>query len=98
MKRFVWLCVLFGLGLTTCHFAFTQTQIDSDELTLKSHRLPTDTEGLLAFFRKRSLKDGDAKNIESLVRKLGSSVYREREPAAKELISYGSAAMPFLKT
>jgi HEAT repeat protein len=98
MKRIVWLGVLFGLGLATCHFAFTQTQIDSDELTLKSHRLPTDTEGLLTFFRKRSLKEGDAKNIESLVRKLGSNVYREREPAAKELISYGSAAIPFLKT
>jgi len=97
MKRFLWLGVLFGMGLATCHFALSQTQTDSDELTLKSHRLPTDTEGLINFFRKRSLKEGDARIIEGLVRKLGSDVYREREPAAKDLISYGSAAIPFLK-
>ena len=53
MKRFLWLGVLFGLGLAASHVALSQTQIDTDELTLKSLNLPSDTEGLLAFFRKR---------------------------------------------
>src|SRR5437660_6875200 len=39
-----------------------QTQLEIDEKTLKDLSLPTDAKGLVDFFEKRSLKDGDAKH------------------------------------
>ena len=92
-RRF--LGVIFGwLLLTTVQ---AQTQLETDEQTLRSHGLPTDAKGLLNFFVQRSLKDGDAKHLETLVRKLGSDVYGIREPAKKELIIRGPVALPFLR-
>ena len=92
-RRF--LGVIFGwLLLTTVQ---AQTQLETDEQTLRSHGLPTDAKGLLNFFVQRSLKEGDAKHLEALVRKLGSDVYGIREPAKKELIIRGPVALPFLR-
>src|SRR6476619_6761448 len=74
-----------------------QSQLETDEQTLRNSKVPTETEGLLQFFQKRSLKEGEAKVLEDLVQKLGSEVYRIREPAAKELVASGPMALPFLK-
>ena len=95
MNRLCWLGVVFGWLLVAAVQA--QTQLETDEQTLRSHGLPTDAKGLLNFFVQRSLKDGDAKHLEALVRKLGSDVYGVREPAKKELIIRGPVALPFLR-
>ncbi|MBI2809015.1 MAG: HEAT repeat domain-containing protein [Planctomycetes bacterium] len=97
MKRHRWIGIVLGLLLATTTYA--QSQLDSDEQTLKNHNppLPTDGKGLLEFFKKRSMKEGDAKHLGGLVQKLGSDVYREREPAARELKLAGSRALPFLR-
>ncbi len=42
--------------------------LQDDEQTLKNSKLPTDTDGLISFFEKRSLKEGQAKILEDLVR------------------------------
>ena len=97
MYRHHWIGVLCGLLLATC--ARGQSQLDTDEATLKTQSPPVATDGpsLLKFFEDQSLKAGDAQRIEGLIKKLGSDVYREREPAAKELITKGPAALPFLR-
>ncbi len=98
MFRHSWIGVVCGLVLATS--AVAQTQLETDEQTLKSHNppLPTDGKGLLEFFQARSMKEGDAKVLEALVNKLGSDVYREREPAVKELVKAGPRALPFLRS
>jgi HEAT repeat protein len=68
-----------------------------DEQLLKAAGVPTDNEGLLQFFRHRSLKDGDRALLTELVRKLDSGVFKERDDAMRELTLRGPAAVPFLK-
>lgn len=98
MKRLCIIGSLFVLGLFSLSDAqTTPTQLESDEQTLKTLRLPTDTEGLMNFFRQRSLKEGDEKHLTALSRQLGSDVFSVRDKAAKELISRGPVALPFLK-
>lgn len=98
MYRHRWIGVVCGLLLATC--VRGQTQLETDEATLKSQSPPvaTDGPGLLKFFQDQSLKEGDGKRIEDTIKKLGSDVFREREPAAKELILKGPAALPFLRS
>ena len=95
MSRFRWIGVLLACFLAVA--AKAQTPLESDEQTLRANKLPTDAKGLLAYFEKQTLKEGEAKHLEALVKKLGSDVYREREPAAKELIERRAAALPFLR-
>jgi HEAT repeat protein len=95
MKRLCWIGVVVGWLLVT--FAWAQAPLETDEQTLRNHNLPTDAKGLLNFFVQRSLKEGDAKHLDALVRKLGSDVYSVREPAKKELIIRGPVALPFLR-
>jgi hypothetical protein len=96
MCRHRWLGVVVAFLIAAS--ARGQSHLEQDEATLRSHSLPTDGKGLVDFFQKRSLKDGDEKHLADLVKKLGSDVYREREPAAKELVSRGPVALPFLRS
>lgn len=73
-----------------------QTTPELDEQILKSGGVPTDNDGLLKFFRLRSLKDGDRKVMEDFIKQLSSDVFRERENATKELILRGALSLPFL--
>jgi HEAT repeat protein len=95
MKRFRWIGVLVGCLVASC--AVAQTQLETDEATLKAAKLPTDGPGLLEFFVSRSMKEGDAKELESLVKALGSGVYSERETATKKLVARGPVSLPFLR-
>lgn len=97
MKRLRFIGVLFGWLLVTC--AQAQTQLETDEATLKNHKPPiaTDAKGLIEFFVNQSPKEGDAALMEALVRKLGSDVYSIREPAKVQLIKRGPLALPYLR-
>src|SRR6266508_3363246 len=77
--------------------ARAQDQAQLDEQLLKTAGLPTDTEGLLTFFKQRSLKDSDRGKFEELVRTLGSKSFKERTYAEKELLVRGPLALAFLK-
>ena len=74
-----------------------QTPTDQDEAFLKKAGLPTDDQGLLQFFRFRTLKDEDRKKMEDWVNQLGSEKFKEREAAQKELLIRGPLSLPFLK-
>jgi hypothetical protein len=57
----------------------------------------TDSKSLVEFFRNRSLTAEGRKELEKLIRQLGSDQYAQREQATKELIRRGRLAIPFLK-
>lgn len=80
----------FGQGQT----AGQATEVD--EQILKSGGIPTDDAGLLRFFQLRTLKEGDQKVMEQLVRQLSSDLYKEREHATKELLLRGPLALNLL--
>ena len=58
MNRIRWIGIVLAMLLTVTTYG--QTQLQTDEQTLKSNNLPTDAKGLVDFFEKRSMKDGDA--------------------------------------
>jgi HEAT repeat protein len=68
-----------------------------DEQILQAAKLPSDTPGLLEFFRLRSLHDGDGPYLKKLVQQLGGESFKEREQASKELLLRGPIALPYLQ-
>lgn len=95
MNRLCWIGVVCGCLLATG--ASAQTQREADEQTLKAQKIPIDAKGLIEFFEAKSPRDGEAKELEAMVRKLGSEVYAVRETAKKDLIKRGPPALPFLR-
>ena len=93
MIRFRW----FGLvlGLLMAAVAQAQTTLQTDEQTLKNHHLPTDAKGLIDFFQKRSMKEGDEKRLRILVQRLDSDAYLLREASIRELIGAGRSRCRF---
>jgi HEAT repeat protein len=95
MFRIRWIGVLFGC-LLAAHLR-AQTQLETDEQTLKKLNMPTDAKGLIEYFEAGSLKQGDAPKLEALARKLDSTQFRERETASIEVVKRGPVILPFLK-
>jgi hypothetical protein len=71
--------------------------VAQDEQVLKNAHVATDTEGLLKFFQKRTLAEGDRDKVKALIGQLGSDVFRLREQALTELIARGPAVVEMLK-
>src|SRR5262249_42782358 len=70
--------------------------VAADEKLLKEHGIATDGEGLVQFFRQRSLKEVK-EHLEGWVRDLGSASFHKRQEATQQLIQRGAPALPFLK-
>lgn len=69
----------------------------ADEAFLTQHKVATDGDSLLTFFRKRTLSPDDRRRLEALVRKLGDTSFEVREEAEKELMAAGTPALPIVK-
>jgi HEAT repeat protein len=69
----------------------------ADEALLKENRIGTGAAALAAYLRKRSLSDRDRQHFRELARGLGSTSFRTRKEAARDLIAAGSQALPFLR-
>src|ERR1043166_4570688 len=69
-----------------------------DEAILTRAKLTTDPDALLAFLKKRVLPEKDRSELERLVRDLGSSDYRTREKATRELSKRGVLALDVLRS
>lgn len=95
MKHIRWIGVVLGC-LLTAHLC-AQTQLETDEQTLKKDGKPIDAKKLIEYFEKGSLKEGDAAKLTALAKKLDSTQFREREMAGKEVIETGPKMLPFLK-
>lgn len=74
-----------------------QESAEADEALLKAAGVATDADGLLDFFRKRTLKEEDRARLAALVKQLGSTNYRERDRATRGLLAQGRPAVPLLK-
>lgn len=96
MFRIRWIGVVVGVLLAAK--AGAQTQLQTDEETLRKLKMPTDAKGLIEYFEAGSLKEGDAPKLDALARKLDSAQFREREAATKEVIARGPVILPFLKS
>jgi HEAT repeat protein len=69
-----------------------------DAKTLKEAGLsPTDSAGLLQFFRARTLAEVDRTKIASLIEKLASDEFSTRDEAREELEKVGAPAVPLLR-
>ena len=71
--------------------------VSQDEQILKNAHVATDADGLLKFFQKRTLAEGDRDKVKALIGQLGSNVFRLREQAGTELIARGPAVVEMLK-
>ncbi len=74
-----------------------QTSLAECEKLLRDSNLPTDAEGLLQFFRKRTLAEVDRGKIETALKELGSPDFDVREKASEILSNAGLAAIPLLR-
>src|SRR4051812_33712638 len=66
----------------------------ADERVLQEARLATDTPSLIAALRKRVLPDADQKELENLLKQLGSDRFVVREKAHAALLAHGLNALP----
>jgi HEAT repeat protein len=67
-----------------------------DRRIVKAAGIVPDGDGLLAFFRSRTLSDEARKELEQLVKDLDSAVFATRQEAAKKLVQAGTPALPFI--
>jgi HEAT repeat protein len=74
----------------------TDAAVKEDERLVREAKVNPDAPGLLAFFRKRTLKDADRETMARLVRQLGSRSFAQREAASRQLESWGPPALAFL--
>lgn len=74
-----------------------QTPATADEQILAAAKLPTDDAGLIEFLRLRSRRADDAVQLKKLVEQLGSTSFKERDYADKQLLLRGTAALPYLR-
>lgn len=72
--------------------------LPGDEVALRAASLPTTPAGLLEFFRRRTGPAPTAERLAELISKLGSREPGPRERAMAELIGYGQAVVPALRT
>src|SRR5262249_42137494 len=79
------------------HVRAAEDSLAADEALVKEAGVVPSGPGLLAFFRKRSLTDDDRRELEVLVRRLGSPRYKERLKAFADLLAIGSPALPFVR-
>src|SRR4051812_11011244 len=72
-------------------------KLTPDEKTLDDAGVPFDGDGLLAFFRRRTLDEADAGRIRGLIRQLGADDFDDRESAAQAIRKVGVRAAPLLR-
>jgi HEAT repeat protein len=72
-------------------------ETDPDVIELRKANLDSSDAGLLAFVRRRVAAEGDRRNLDRLVRKLGSKEFADREEASACLISLDLAAQDVLR-
>jgi hypothetical protein len=73
------------------------TALEEDEKLVRDAKEPTDTAGLVAFFRKRTLSEADRAALQGLVEQLGARSFARREDASRRLVRWGMPAKAFLE-
>jgi len=68
-----------------------------EENILREAGVAVDADGLLAFFRQRTLGDAESKRIGEIIKRLGADDFDDRQRAAKELRKVGGRATPLVR-
>ncbi|MBV9125202.1 MAG: HEAT repeat domain-containing protein, partial [Planctomycetes bacterium] len=68
-----------------------------DESVLQAAGVPTDSPGLLEYFRKQTLTAAEQERLQELIQRLGDRSFRVREQALLDLIQVGPPALPPLR-
>ena len=68
-----------------------------EENILRKAGVAVDGDGLLTFFRERTLGDAETKRIGEIIKRLGADDFDDRERAAKELRKVGGRATPLVR-
>ncbi|MBX9678798.1 MAG: PQQ-binding-like beta-propeller repeat protein [Gemmataceae bacterium] len=92
MKRHLALVVCV-IGCVAPAWSQEPSQVKEDEKTLKAAGLPNDGPALLDYLRKRTIKEADGKQVESLIRDLGDEEFKVREKAYGQLMAIGTAGL-----
>jgi hypothetical protein len=94
---------LLSLGVALCGFALPaqeqpkENPYAGDEAVLNGAGLKYDGPGLLTFFRKRTVTDGELAKLRELVKRLGDDSFAVRERTSEELTAAGRVVAPLLK-
>jgi hypothetical protein len=91
------LLVAFVLSIAPVGAAAAPVQPSPEENILKRAGVPVDADGLLTFFRGRTLSDAECKQIGQLIHQLGADNFDDRESASKALQKIGGRAVPLLR-
>jgi HEAT repeat protein len=74
-----------------------EKEVDPDEQILLDAEIGTDTASVQALLRKCAESDADLRQLDSLIRQLGSDSFRKREEASQKLVSLGLPALEPLR-
>jgi len=74
-----------------------EAAIAEDEAVLAKAKVGTDAAALVAFFRKRTLRDADVQRIQDLIKQLAADRFAEREEATRKLVEFGPGALTQLR-
>src|SRR5262245_26228316 len=88
--------LLLGATLLTTR-AEDENTLLADEMKLRSAGLPTDTAGLLEFFRLRAKGEVSAEKLNTLLEQLDDKSAVVRQKAIAELLAIGPPAIPLLR-
>jgi HEAT repeat protein len=91
------LSILTALVLLSWSVAAVRAQPPSDESLLSAAKIPPTGEGVLAYFRGRSLDRDHQRQVEGFLRDLSNPRYDVRERASAGLVEIGTAALPALR-
>src|SRR6266851_2512643 len=90
--------ILFLISLQTGYgLAADDDSVAADLQVLKKAGIPSDTAGLLNFFRRRTLTESDRERIEGWIRELGDNEFATRQRASARLVTEGNRAAPLLR-
>jgi hypothetical protein len=89
--------VLSALLLAGSGSAADDPEVVAAEKLLKGANVATDGDGLLAFFKARTLAETDQDALKKMIRNLGDDSFDIREQASKDLVKRGRLSLPYLK-
>ncbi len=96
-RRFVYLLGFALLMGVSAPGRAAEGSEEQDEEFLEKARVACTDDGLLQFFRQRTLTDAQRRQIVQYVENLGSPRFKLRQEATRQLSRLGEPALPFLK-
>ncbi len=74
-----------------------EASLKADLAVLKAGSADTDTKGLIAFFKKRTVSEATRARVAGLIRQLGADEYEDRQKAQTTLVDIGAPARAQLR-